>query len=191
MLMVALVVPWSLIKEIMEKDGAAREREEVLDGLTRYSPQSTGASERNHRRSLHGQEQRNLIWEEEEMSSGARRLGYWLVRARRRRITNARDTLQRRQHSKANLSEDFMSLFSTHPDFGNSAEEFHGDETLSTLIKLLSSLSSLIWCHISIINAYETLMKPHETGLNNLTAHRRQKFSSDEQCSCAATMISQ
>jgi hypothetical protein len=72
MLMVALMVPWSLIKEIMEKDGAAREREEVLDGLTRYSPQSTGASERNHRRSLHGQEQRNLIWEEEEMSSRAR-----------------------------------------------------------------------------------------------------------------------
>jgi hypothetical protein len=50
--------------------------------------------------SLHEQEQINLIWEEEEMSNGARRLGYWMVRARKRRITDARDTLQRRQHSK-------------------------------------------------------------------------------------------
>jgi hypothetical protein len=63
--------------------------------------------------------------------------------------------------TKASLSENFMSLFPTHPDFGNSAEEFHGDETLSTPMKLLSSLSSLIWCHISIINAHETLIKPH------------------------------
>jgi hypothetical protein len=54
-----------------------------------------------------------------------------------------------------------MSLFPTHPDFGNSAEEFHLHETLSTPKKLLSSLSSLIWCHISIINAHETPMKPH------------------------------
>jgi hypothetical protein len=28
-------------------------------------------------------------------------------------------------------------------------------------MKLLSSLSSLIWCHISIINAHKTLMKPY------------------------------
>jgi hypothetical protein len=28
--MVALVVPWSLIKEIMKKDGAARETEKIL-----------------------------------------------------------------------------------------------------------------------------------------------------------------
>jgi hypothetical protein len=41
---------------------------------------------------------------------------------------------------KASLSGDFMSLFPTHPDFRNSAEEFHSHETLSTPIKLLSSL---------------------------------------------------
>jgi hypothetical protein len=41
---------------------------------------------------------------------------------------------------KASLSEDFMSLFPTHPDFENSAEKFNPYETLSTLIKLLSSL---------------------------------------------------
>jgi hypothetical protein len=63
--------------------------------------------------------------------------------------------------AQANLNGNFMSLFPTHPDFGNCAEEFHLHETLSAPIKLLSSLSSLIWCHISIINAYETLMKPH------------------------------
>jgi hypothetical protein len=54
-----------------------------------------------------------------------------------------------------------MSLFSTHLDFENTAEEFHPHETLSAPMKLLSSLSSLIWCHISIINVHETLMKPN------------------------------
>jgi hypothetical protein len=54
-----------------------------------------------------------------------------------------------------------MTQFPTHPYFGNSAEEFHGDETLSTPIKLLSSLTSLIRCHISIFNAHKTLMKLH------------------------------
>jgi hypothetical protein len=46
--------------------------------------------------------------------------------------------------AKASLSGDFMSLFLTHPDFENSVEEFHPHETLSTPIKFLSSLSSLI-----------------------------------------------
>jgi hypothetical protein len=55
----------------------------------------------------------------------------------------------------------FCARRKTHPDFGNSAEEFHPHKTLSTPMKLLSSLSSLIWCHISIINAHKTLMKPH------------------------------
>jgi len=43
--------------------------------------------------------------------------------------------------------------------FGNSAEEFHPheDETLSILIKLLSSLSSSIQCHVSVFNVYEIL----------------------------------
>jgi hypothetical protein len=58
--------------------------------------------------------------------------------------------------TKYSLSGDFMSLFLTHSDFENSAEEFYPHESLFTPIKLLSSLSSLIWCHISIINAYET-----------------------------------
>jgi hypothetical protein len=43
---------------------------------------------------------------------------------------------------KASLNGDFMSLFSTHPNFENSAEEFHPHETLSAPMKLLSSLSS-------------------------------------------------
>jgi hypothetical protein len=41
---------------------------------------------------------------------------------------------------KASLSGDFKSLFSIHPDFENSTEEFHPHETISTPIKLLSSL---------------------------------------------------
>jgi hypothetical protein len=45
--------------------------------------------------------------------------------------------------AKASLNDDFMVQFSTHPYFENSAEEFHPYETLSTPMKLLSSLSSL------------------------------------------------
>jgi hypothetical protein len=41
--------------------------------------------------------------------------------------------------NKISLSEDFISLFLTYPDFRNSAEEFRSHETLSTLMKLLSS----------------------------------------------------
>jgi hypothetical protein len=62
---------------------------------------------------------------------------------------------------KASFNGGFMTQFPTHPYFGNSAEEFHGDETLSTPMKLLSSLTSLIRCHISTFNAHETLMKLH------------------------------
>jgi hypothetical protein len=58
-----------------------------------------------------------------------------------------------------------MSLFLKNLDFENSAEEFRPHETLSTLMKLLSPLSSLIWCHISIINIYKTLMKLIKTDL--------------------------
>jgi hypothetical protein len=43
--------------------------------------------------------------------------------------------------TKASLSEGFMALFSTHSYFGNSAEEFHPHKTISTPMKLLSSLS--------------------------------------------------
>jgi hypothetical protein len=45
---------------------------------------------------------------------------------------------------KVILSASFMTQFPTHPYFGNSAEKFYMDETLSTPMKLLSSLSSLI-----------------------------------------------
>ena len=62
---------------------------------------------------------------------------------------------------EASLSGDFMALLPMHPYFGNSAEEFHPYETLSTPMKLLSSLSSSIQCHISLFNAHETLMKLH------------------------------
>jgi hypothetical protein len=54
-----------------------------------------------------------------------------------------------------------MTQFPIYPYFGNSAEEFHPHETLSTPMKLLSSLTSLIRCHISIFNAHKILMKLH------------------------------
>jgi hypothetical protein len=76
-------------------------------------------------------------------------------------------TRLKRRRLRPVLVEISCHCFFTHPDFGNSAEEFHPHETLSTLIKLLSSLSSLIWCHISIINVHKTLMNPIETGLMN------------------------
>jgi hypothetical protein len=47
-------------------------------------------------------------------------------------------------NDKTSLSGDFMSLFPIYLDFGNSAEEFHSHENLSTFMKLLLSLSSLI-----------------------------------------------
>jgi hypothetical protein len=52
-----------------------------------------------------------------------------------------------------------MTQFPTHSYFVNRAEEFHLYETLSTPMKLLSSLTSLIRYHISIFNTYKTLMK--------------------------------
>jgi hypothetical protein len=65
---------WSLIKEIMKKDDAARETEEILrDSRDTHHNRLVLRREIN-RRNLHGQEQRNLIWEEEEMSNGAGRL---------------------------------------------------------------------------------------------------------------------
>jgi hypothetical protein len=54
-----------------------------------------------------------------------------------------------------------MTQFPTYPYFGNSVEEFHPHKTLSTPMKLLSSLTSLTRCHISIFNAHKTLMKLH------------------------------
>jgi hypothetical protein len=60
---------------------------------------------------------------------------------------------------KAGLSGDLMTLLPMHSYFENSAKEFHPHKTLSIPIKLLSSL--LIRCHISLFNAYETLIKPY------------------------------
>ena len=51
----------------------------------------------------------------------------------------------------------FLTQFSIHSYLENSAEEFHPHETLSTPMKLSSSLSSLVQCHVSIFNAHETL----------------------------------
>jgi hypothetical protein len=48
-----------------------------------------------------------------------------------------------------------MSQFSTHSYLGNSVEEFYPHKTLSIAIKLLSSLSSSIKCHVNIFNAHE------------------------------------
>jgi len=47
-----------------------------------------------------------------------------------------------------------MTQFPTHSYFINSVEEFHGDETLSTPLKLLLSLSLLIQCHINIFSIH-------------------------------------
>jgi hypothetical protein len=71
------------------------------------------------------------------------------------------DSLGNNEMKFSSLSGDFMLQFPTHLDFRNSTEEFHHHETLSASMKLLSSLSSLIWCHISIINVHKTLMKSH------------------------------
>jgi hypothetical protein len=57
----------------------------------------------------------------------------------------------------------FMALLPMHLYFGNNAEEFHPHETLFTPMKLLSSLSSSIRCHVNIFNAHETLIKSTET----------------------------
>jgi hypothetical protein len=54
---------------------------------------------------------------------------------------------------KASLNGEFHIQVSSTSDFENSVEEFYEDETLSAPIKLLSSLTSLIRCHISIFNA--------------------------------------
>jgi hypothetical protein len=54
--------------------------------------------------------------------------------------------------TKVSLSGDFMSLFPTHPDFGNSTEEFHPHAQLGACIgaklsflSFLSSTSALAW----------------------------------------------
>jgi hypothetical protein len=59
--------------------------------------------------------------------------------------------------AKVSLSGGFMAQFPTQQLFGNSAEEFHPHETLSTPMKLLSPLSSSIQCHVSVFNAHKTL----------------------------------
>jgi hypothetical protein len=61
--------------------------------------------------------------------------------------------------NKEEASASFMIQFPTHLYFKNSAEEFYRDGTLSIFMKLLSSISSLIQCYISIFNVHETLKK--------------------------------
>jgi uncharacterized membrane protein YbaN (DUF454 family) len=56
--------------------------------------------------------------------------------------------------STARVNESFITQFSTHQYFGNSAEEFYLHKTLSTRMKLLLSLTSLIRCHTSTFNAH-------------------------------------
>jgi hypothetical protein len=71
--------------------------------------------------------------------------------------------------TKTSLNGGFHVSVSNASYFRNSAEEFHSHETLSTPMKLLSSLSSLIRCHISIFNCHETLMKSHWDWPNRTT----------------------
>jgi len=54
-----------------------------------------------------------------------------------------------------------MTQFPTHLYFRNNVEDFHPHEALFTPLKLLSPLSSLVQCRISIFNVHETLMKHH------------------------------
>jgi hypothetical protein len=54
MLMVALVVPWSLIKETMKKDGATRETEEILRDSRDTHRNRLVLRREIDRRSLHG-----------------------------------------------------------------------------------------------------------------------------------------
>ena len=56
------------------------------------------------------------------------------------------------------LLVDFVTLLPMHLYFENSVEEFHSHKTLFTLMKLLSSLFSLIRCHINLFNVHKTLM---------------------------------
>jgi hypothetical protein len=51
-----------------------------------------------------------------------------------------------------------MAQLPTHSYFENSAEEFHSHETISALMKV-SSLSSLMQCHVNTFNAHETLIE--------------------------------
>jgi hypothetical protein len=54
-----------------------------------------------------------------------------------------------------------MTQFLIYSYFVNSVEEFYPHETLSISMDLLSSLTSLIRCHISTFNVYKTLIKLH------------------------------
>jgi hypothetical protein len=66
--MVALVVPWSLIKEIIKKDGAARETEEILRHSRDTHRNRLVLWREIDRRSLLGQDQRKLILENRTIS---------------------------------------------------------------------------------------------------------------------------
>jgi hypothetical protein len=62
------VVPWSLIKEIMKKDGAARETEEILRDSRDTHRNRLVLQREIDRRSLLGQDQRKLILENRTIS---------------------------------------------------------------------------------------------------------------------------
>jgi hypothetical protein len=61
-------------QRIMKKDGDARETEEILRDSRDTHRNRLVLRREIDRRSLHGQEQRNFIWEGEETSNGAGRL---------------------------------------------------------------------------------------------------------------------
>jgi hypothetical protein len=66
--MVALVVPWSLIKEIMKKDGAARETEKILRDSRDTHRNRLVLRREIDRCSLLGQDQRKMILENRTIS---------------------------------------------------------------------------------------------------------------------------
>jgi hypothetical protein len=66
--MVALVVSWSLIKEIIKNDGAARETEKILRDSRDTHRNRLMLWREIDRRSLIGQDQRKLILENRTIS---------------------------------------------------------------------------------------------------------------------------
>jgi hypothetical protein len=82
-------------------------------------------------------------WFPRHRHTNAQRLGGHMLHDDRSQKKNCLLAIKSMSY-KASLSGDFMSLFLTHLNFRNSAEEFYLYKTLSVPIKLLSSLSSLI-----------------------------------------------
>jgi hypothetical protein len=79
----------------------------------------------------------------------------WLICCERKILFRLKKQAEKRRII-SRMNRTFMSQFPMHLYFGNSAEEFHPHETLSTPMKLLSFISSLTRFHVSIFNVHKT-----------------------------------